>query len=89
VTIAGVLTPVIAVLAALSIGQVAPPNFGDPLPGVTVAVRLLTTFLHDGRALNLTDAILAHDGQGNASRDQFVNLSSTEKAQLIAFLGSL
>src|SRR5262249_26862942 len=26
-------------------------------------VRLLSTFLHDGRATNLTDAILAHDGQ--------------------------
>jgi CxxC motif-containing protein (DUF1111 family) len=52
-------------------------------------VRLLTTFLHDGRANNLTDAILAHDGQGLAARNNFAALSATRQAQLIAFLNSL
>jgi CxxC motif-containing protein (DUF1111 family) len=52
-------------------------------------VRKLTTLLHDGRATTLTQAILAHDGQGRRSRDRFMRLSSFEKAQLLAFLGSL
>jgi CxxC motif-containing protein (DUF1111 family) len=51
--------------------------------------RLLTTFLHDGRATSLTGAILAHAGQGQAARDNFAALSSTQKAQLLAFLKSL
>ena len=44
---------------------------------------------HDGRATTPEQAILAHDGQGKKSRDRFTRLSSTEKAQLLAFLGSL
>ena len=52
-------------------------------------VRKLTTYLHDGRATTLTQAILAHDGQARRSRDRFLRLSSFEKAQLLAFLNSL
>jgi CxxC motif-containing protein (DUF1111 family) len=37
VTVASVLGPVVAVLAVVSMGQVMPPNFGDPLPGLTAA----------------------------------------------------
>ncbi len=51
--------------------------------------RVRTRFLHDGRATNLNDAILAHDGQGKAARDAFARLSATQKAQLIAFLNSI
>ena len=51
-------------------------------------LRLLTTFLHDGRATTIEDAILAHDGQGappaTASR-----LSGGQKAKLVAFLRGL
>jgi CxxC motif-containing protein (DUF1111 family) len=52
-------------------------------------LRNITTLLHDGRANTPEQAILAHDGQGKKSRDRFTRLSSTEKAQLLAFLGSL
>jgi CxxC motif-containing protein (DUF1111 family) len=52
-------------------------------------VRIITTFLHDGRASNLTDAILAHDGQGRSARNRFANLSQDQRAALIAFLNSL
>ena len=51
--------------------------------------------LHDGRATggtpqqNLRDAILAHDGEAAASRDDFIALSPTEQDQLFAFLLSL
>ena len=34
-------------------------------------------------------AILAHDGQGRASRDRFNALNATDRARLLAFLGSL
>jgi CxxC motif-containing protein (DUF1111 family) len=52
-------------------------------------VRVQSTLLHDGRATTLTDAILAHDGQGAASRAKFVALNQTQKNKLLAFLGSL
>jgi hypothetical protein len=51
--------------------------------------------LHDGRATggtpqqNLRDAILAHDGEGLASRDAFVALTPQQQDQLVAFLLSL
>jgi CxxC motif-containing protein (DUF1111 family) len=46
-------------------------------------------FLHDGRALTLTDAILAHAGQAQAARDAFVALDSTSKQALLALLGCI
>jgi CxxC motif-containing protein (DUF1111 family) len=52
-------------------------------------VRVLTTFLHDGRAKTLSQAILAHAGQGRAARNAFANLSRSDQANLIAFLNSL
>src|SRR5262249_7749877 len=52
-------------------------------------VRVLTRFLHDGRANSLSQAILAHDGQGRAARNRFAGLRSSDRANLIAFLNSL
>jgi CxxC motif-containing protein (DUF1111 family) len=52
-------------------------------------VRVLTTFLHDGRANSISAAILAHDGQGKAARDRFAALNASAQANLIAFLNSL
>ena len=52
-------------------------------------LRLATTYLHDGRTANLTTAILAHDGQGLAARNNFAALSGSARAQLLAFLISL
>ena len=43
-------------------------------------------FLHDGRARSLSEAILWHGGEGQESRDSFVAMTGTERAQLIAFL---
>jgi CxxC motif-containing protein (DUF1111 family) len=47
------------------------------------------TLLHDGRADTPAKAILAHDGQGRASRDRFARLDWAERAALLAFLHSL
>ena len=52
-------------------------------------VRVMTTFLHDGRATSLSQAILAHDGQGKAARNQFAGLKKSDQSNLIAFLNSL
>lgn len=46
-------------------------------------------YLHDGRATTLTEAILAHGGEGAASRAAFVNLAPTDQAAIIAFLNNL
>jgi CxxC motif-containing protein (DUF1111 family) len=51
--------------------------------------RVRTTFLHDGRAANLRDAILAHDGQGRTARDRFAGLNESRKGQILEFLNSL
>jgi CxxC motif-containing protein (DUF1111 family) len=51
--------------------------------------RVRTSFLHDGRAKTLSDAILAHDGQGAAARDRFAGLHDQEQDQLLEFLNSL
>jgi CxxC motif-containing protein (DUF1111 family) len=52
-------------------------------------LRLLTKFLHDGRASTIQEAILAHDGQGAAARDRFRGLLDEEKKKLLAFLRRL
>jgi CxxC motif-containing protein (DUF1111 family) len=52
-------------------------------------LRNVTAFLHDGRAASISAAILAHDGQARQARNNFANLSSADKARLIAYLGSL
>jgi CxxC motif-containing protein (DUF1111 family) len=52
-------------------------------------IRLLTTFLHDGRAHSIEEAVLAHDGQGRPARDRFAALSASRKAKLLAFVGGL
>jgi CxxC motif-containing protein (DUF1111 family) len=52
-------------------------------------LRVINTYLHDGRALTLDQAITAHDGQARASRDRFTQLNASDHAKLIAFLQSL
>jgi CxxC motif-containing protein (DUF1111 family) len=51
--------------------------------------RVRTSFLHDGRAATLQDAILAHDGQGKTARDRFAGLNDHRKHQILEFLNSL
>ena len=48
-----------------------------------------TRFLHDGRARNLTEAILWHGGEAQASRDAFRTMPKAERDALLAFLKSL
>jgi len=46
-------------------------------------------FMHDGRAASLTEAILEHGGEGDASRTKFRALSIKQQQNLIAFLNNL
>jgi CxxC motif-containing protein (DUF1111 family) len=57
--------------------------------GLTEAVSGHTLFLHDGRARNLTEAILWHGGEAQKSRDAFAKLSKSTREDLLAFVGSL
>ncbi|WP_105370398.1 di-heme oxidoredictase family protein [Neorhizobium huautlense] len=57
--------------------------------GLTETVNEHTFFLHDGRARNLTEAILWHGGEGQNARDAFASLSKDGRAALVKFLESL
>jgi cytochrome c peroxidase len=46
-------------------------------------------YLHDGRATTLTEAILEHGGEAQASRDAFVGLGLPHQRALVAFLDNL
>jgi len=46
-------------------------------------------YLHDGRARNLTEAILWHAGEADRSRQRFESLSRADREALLAFLKSL
>ena len=63
-----------------------PPLWGI---GLTRQVNGHTFFLHDGRARNLTEAILWHGGEAEQARDGFAALPAADRAQLIRFLESL
>ena len=43
-------------------------------------------YLHDGRADTIEDAILAHAGEGQQSRDKFNSLSAANRAAVLSFL---
>jgi CxxC motif-containing protein (DUF1111 family) len=57
--------------------------------GLTHAVDSDATFLHDGRARMLMEAILWHDGEAQTSKDAVLKLNARERALLIGFLNDL
>lgn len=63
-----------------------PPLWGI---GLTQVVNTKATFLHDGRANTLEEAILWHGGESLQSRNAFMQLSAADRQALIAFLNSL
>jgi CxxC motif-containing protein (DUF1111 family) len=56
-----------------------------PLWGMRTRDRLM----HDGETLNRNEAILRHFGEANPVIINYINLSTTQKNQLITFLNSL
>jgi len=63
-----------------------PPLWGI---GLTKAVGGVESYLHDGRAQSLQQAILWHGGEAQASRDQYIQLAPEERLALIKFLEDL
>ena len=57
--------------------------------GLTSIVNGHTFFLHDGRARNLTEAVLWHGGEAERARDAFAALPMEDRARLILFVNSL
>lgn len=57
--------------------------------GLTQIVNGHTNFLHDGRARNITEAILWHGGEAQNSKEKFKTLSSQKRNELLTFINSL
>ena len=63
-----------------------PPLWGI---GLVETVNRHTYFLHDGRARDLAEAILWHDGEADASKAYFRRLPRADREALLQFLRSL
>jgi CxxC motif-containing protein (DUF1111 family) len=46
-------------------------------------------YLHDGRATTITEAVVEHGGEAEASRNAAAALSTAEQGDLLAFLENL
>jgi CxxC motif-containing protein (DUF1111 family) len=72
--------------ADICVGNALPSEFRtEPLMGL----RFSSTFMHDGRATTLTQAIRAHGGEGSRARAKFERLSSWQRDALLRFLRSI
>jgi len=63
-----------------------PPLWGI---GLLPVVNGHSDLLHDGRARNVTEAILWHGGEASAARETFRNMSATDRAALVKFVESI
>jgi len=63
-----------------------PPLWGI---GLIPTVNGHSRYLHDGRARDLAEAVLWHDGEARASRERFRTMNAADRAALLTFLGSL
>ena len=57
--------------------------------GLTEIVSGYSNYLHDGRARTLSEAIVWHGGEGEASRNRFLALNTQDRNNLLAFLSAL
>jgi len=63
-----------------------PPLWGIGLINV---VNGHTNLMHDGRARNITEAILWHGGEAQTAKNKFKQLTTQEREELLLFLNSL
>lgn len=63
-----------------------PPLWGI---GLAKTVDPKATFLHDGRARTILEAVLWHGGEAEQSLQNVLRFSASERAQLLAFLNDL
>ena len=57
--------------------------------GLIQTVNGHTNLMHDGRAKNVTEAILWHGGEGQSAKDKFKQLTTQDRTELLEFLNSL
>jgi CxxC motif-containing protein (DUF1111 family) len=57
--------------------------------GLTQEITRAATFMHDGRARTLAEAIMWHGGEASAAREAFRTASGVDRSALIAFLRTL
>ena len=57
--------------------------------GLSAIVNGSTAMLHDGRARNITEAILWHGGEAQQSRDAFMQMPKADREALLKFLESI
>lgn len=57
--------------------------------GLQALVNGHTEFLHDGRAKNITEAILWHGGEAKNAKEEFKKLSKKQREDLLEFLNSI
>ncbi|MEO0576312.1 MAG: di-heme oxidoredictase family protein [Pseudomonadota bacterium] len=57
--------------------------------GLVQTVNPNATFLHDGRARTIEEAVLWHGGEAQASKQSFLDMNSQQRSDLLAFLESL
>ncbi len=74
-----------------NLGEASPPERVTNLWSVGLAADVSggEAYLHDGRARSLEEAILWHDGEAAAAKENFRTMSATDRAALIKFLKSL
>ena len=57
--------------------------------GLTQLINGHMNLLHDGRARNLTEAILWHGGEAEDAKEDFKSLPTDEREALLKFINSL
>jgi CxxC motif-containing protein (DUF1111 family) len=57
--------------------------------GLIETVNNHTNLMHDGRAKNVTEAILWHGGEAKSAKDKFKKLTALERSELLEFINSL
>ena len=57
--------------------------------GLVNVVNARATFLHDGRARTISEAILWHGGEAEVAKIAFLNMTKTQRTELLTFLHSL
>ena len=90
----GIRVPMFSDLKRYDMGPGLAESTGGPLDPLFITARLwgvadTAPYLHDGRALTLTDAILLHGGDAGASSAGFGGLADTDKRALLAYLRTL
>jgi CxxC motif-containing protein (DUF1111 family) len=57
--------------------------------GYRLSREKFPTFLHDGRARSVEEAVVRHDGEAAVVRERFEHLPRVRREQLLRFVGAL